>query len=75
MLWCQLVDPVIKAHKLHHFRVNLTIPPKFTTLDDANANGVSAVYDAWETQHQILAAINDDEKIGGLKAWLHSVLK
>lgn len=36
LLWCQQVEPVLKGHHLHHFLVNLLIPPRFRTLADCD---------------------------------------
>lgn len=38
LLWCQQMESVIKAHKLHHFLLNPSILVKFLALDDANCN-------------------------------------
>jgi len=56
LLWCQQVEPVIKAHKLHHFLVNPSIPLKFKTVADSDANRISPEYEAWEQQDQLLLA-------------------
>jgi len=56
LLWCQQVEPVIKAHKLHHFLVNPSITQKFKTVEDCNANRISVKYETWEQQDQLLLA-------------------
>lgn len=35
LLWCQQVEMIIKAHKLHHYLINPTISEKFLTVADA----------------------------------------
>lgn len=54
LFWCQQVEPVLKVHRLHHFLVNLTIPPRFQTLVDRNLGISSPEYLAWESQDQLL---------------------
>jgi len=36
LLWCQQVEHVIKAQKLHHFLINPSSPTKFNSLEDAS---------------------------------------
>ena len=44
----------MKGHRLHHFLVNPTIPPRFRTLADHDLGISSPEYLAWESQDQLL---------------------
>lgn len=54
LLWRQQVEPVIKAHRLHHYVVCPTIPPRFLTEADRDSGNVNSAYTAWEQQDQML---------------------
>lgn len=54
LLWRQQVEPVIKAHKLYHYVVCPTIPPRFLTDTDRDSGTVNSAYTAWEQQDQML---------------------
>jgi histone deacetylase 1/2 len=54
LLQCQQVELVIKAHKLHPFLINPSIPIKYHIVDDADANYTTPAYEAWEQHEQIL---------------------
>jgi len=46
----QLVEPVIKSHKLHRFVVNPIIPPCFLSETDRDSGIVNPAYEEWEVQ-------------------------
>lgn len=54
VLWKQQIEPVIKAHRLHHFLVSPRIPPRFLTKDDRVLDHENPAYQVWEAQDQML---------------------
>lgn len=54
VLWCQQVEPVIKAHHLHRFVASPTIPPRFLTNEDIASNNENPDFLDWEAQDQML---------------------
>lgn len=54
VLWRQQVEPVIKAHRLHHYVVSPIIPPRFLSIDDATTNNENPQYQLWDAQDQML---------------------
>ncbi|MCH94884.1 retrovirus-related Pol polyprotein from transposon TNT 1-94, partial [Trifolium medium] len=77
LLWCQQVEPVIKAHKLHYHLVNPNIPPKYLSIEDHNLNRVNPEFEAWEVKdHTLLSWIQSTmtkemltSVIGSKQAW------
>lgn len=47
---------MIKTHKLHHCLINPTIPLKFKTVADSDANHISSEYEDWEQHDQLRLA-------------------
>lgn len=45
---------IIKAHKLHHFLLNPTIPPKLLSVADATAETINLAFLRWEQQDMLL---------------------
>jgi hypothetical protein len=54
LLWHQQVEGVIISHKLHRFVVNPQIPAKYDSEAARELDEVSAAYDAWLVQDQML---------------------
>ncbi|MCI12591.1 retrovirus-related Pol polyprotein from transposon TNT 1-99, partial [Trifolium medium] len=54
LLWIQQVEGVILANKLHRFVANPNIPPKFNSEADRALNNVTAEYERWIVQDQML---------------------
>jgi len=54
LLWRQQVEPVIKSHWLQRFVANPSIPVRFLTDADRDADNENPAYSAWEQQDQIL---------------------
>jgi hypothetical protein len=54
LFWCQQVEPVIRAHKLHSFLLNSHIPVRLTSIESATDNHISPEFEAWEQQDQLL---------------------
>lgn len=44
------IEPVIKSHKFQQFVVNPTIPPRFLTDEECDAENGNPKYEAWEVQ-------------------------
>ena len=54
LFWKQQVEPVIKAHQLHHYLVCPNIPLRYANETDQNSGTMNHVYAAWEMQDQML---------------------
>lgn len=54
LLWCQQVEGVIAAHRLHRFVVNPIIPLKYASEDDMELDLMTDVYQKWLVQDQML---------------------
>jgi len=54
LVWKQQVEPVIKAHRLHRYLVNPSIPLQFLSLADHELGIENPEYTTWETQDQLL---------------------
>lgn len=54
LVWKQQVEPVLKAHRLHHYLNNSKIPPQFLSMSNRVVGIENPAYNAWELQDHLL---------------------